>query len=389
MISRVADHCLWFGRYLDRAESTVRLLESTRMMVFDAGIPVTDCWQPLVIVSGVYPLFAKVHGPEAAGDGETVQRYMMWSAENFVSVIQSVAAARENARVVRETLSQEVWEEVNSLYHWTRSDAARELYEEDREACYAYIRRSVQLCLGLVRSTMRHDEPMNFMWLGVMIERVGQIARILDMHHHTMERERELERAHSQTQQGGSLSAARETFVAAKDPAAIAATKDTAGLPVDPVAKPPRRGRKPGDRGFHPIVEEAVWLALLRSCSGFDAFRKMHRGRVTVDAMVSFLIFDEGFPRSLMYGLRASRKILKSIWPLMPGAAQGETASSYAVLDSLVAWLDSHRDAMYSQSIHDVLTRVVDDTAEAMKRLSEEIREGHATRISLGAARQS
>ena len=47
MISRVADHCFWFGRYVDRAESTARLLQVTRTLVFDADIPVTQCWQPL------------------------------------------------------------------------------------------------------------------------------------------------------------------------------------------------------------------------------------------------------------------------------------------------------------------------------------------------------
>ena len=52
MISRVADHCFWFGRYLDRAESTARLLQATRTLAFDAELPVTQCWQPLVIVSG-------------------------------------------------------------------------------------------------------------------------------------------------------------------------------------------------------------------------------------------------------------------------------------------------------------------------------------------------
>ena len=52
MISRVADHCFWFGRYLERAESTARLLQVTRSLAFDAELPVTQCWQPLVIVSG-------------------------------------------------------------------------------------------------------------------------------------------------------------------------------------------------------------------------------------------------------------------------------------------------------------------------------------------------
>ena len=39
MISRVADHCFWLGRYLERAESTARLLQVTRALAFDAELP--------------------------------------------------------------------------------------------------------------------------------------------------------------------------------------------------------------------------------------------------------------------------------------------------------------------------------------------------------------
>ena len=67
VISRVADHCFWFGRYLDRAESTARLLQATRTLVFDADIPVTQCWQPLVIVSGEHPAFVERHGARRGG----------------------------------------------------------------------------------------------------------------------------------------------------------------------------------------------------------------------------------------------------------------------------------------------------------------------------------
>ena len=31
---------------------------------------------------------------------------------------------------------------------------------------------------------MLHDAPLDFIWLGVMLERVGQTARMLDVHHH-------------------------------------------------------------------------------------------------------------------------------------------------------------------------------------------------------------
>ena len=62
MISRVADHCFWFGRYLERAESTARLLQVTRALAFDAELPPLQCWRPLMIVSGQYPEFSAHFG---------------------------------------------------------------------------------------------------------------------------------------------------------------------------------------------------------------------------------------------------------------------------------------------------------------------------------------
>ena len=52
VISRVADHCFWFGRYVERAESTARVLQVTRTLALDAELPPLQCWRPVVIVSG-------------------------------------------------------------------------------------------------------------------------------------------------------------------------------------------------------------------------------------------------------------------------------------------------------------------------------------------------
>jgi hypothetical protein len=38
MISRVADHCFWLGRYVERAESTARLLAVTPALALDAEL---------------------------------------------------------------------------------------------------------------------------------------------------------------------------------------------------------------------------------------------------------------------------------------------------------------------------------------------------------------
>ena len=55
MISRVADHCFWVGRYLDRAESTARLLQVTRTLV--ARAPSSISKLTLTLTSGVWFAF--------------------------------------------------------------------------------------------------------------------------------------------------------------------------------------------------------------------------------------------------------------------------------------------------------------------------------------------
>jgi uncharacterized alpha-E superfamily protein len=316
VISRVADHCFWFGRYVDRAESTARLLQVTRTLVFDADIPVTQCWQPLVIVSGEFPAFVAKHGADAAGNGDIVQDYMTWHPENMVSLRSSVRGARESARVIRDVLSLEAWEEINELYLWIDSVDAERFYRENREQFYRRVRRSTQLVLGLVRSTMLHDTPMSFLWLGAMLERVGQTARILDMHHHTMTRESTSESAHQ-------------------------------------------------------IVEVALWLSLLRACSGYEAFVKKSKARVSAQAVVSFLLFDGQFPRSLRYCLRSARSILAGIWPESKTGGIGRR--SYERLDALTRWLDGCEPGFAPAGIHDLLTHTVDETGAICSHIAEEM----------------
>jgi uncharacterized alpha-E superfamily protein len=223
-----------------------------------------------------------------------------------------VRAARESARVLRDVLSLESWEEVNELYHWLGGKDAEALYRQNREQFYRHVRKSTQLVLGLVRSTMLHDTPLSLLWIGAMLERAGQTARILDMHPHTMT----LESAHQ-------------------------------------------------------IVEVALWLSLLRACSGYEAFVKKVQGRISAQSVASFLLFDRRFPRSLRYCLLSSKQILLHIWPEADRPGPGH--SPYARLDALTTWLDKQEATATPNVIHALLTRVVDDTAVICSEIGREI----------------
>jgi len=312
VISRVADHCFWFGRYLERAESSSRLLQVTRALVFDADIPVTQCWAPLVIVSGERDPFVERFGEGALGDGELVQEYLTWNDVSAVSLHSSVRFARESARAIRDQLSLDVWEEVNHLYHFLDKPETRRMYREDREELYKSVRRSTQLALGLVRSTMLHEEPMSFLWAGVMLERSAQIARILDMHHHTMERE-----------------------------------------------------------SAHDVVQVALWLSLVRACSAYDAYLRIAQGRVNAQGIVEFLLLSPDFPRSLRYCLRAAYGLLRRIWS--HPSDDPEQHASLVTLGTLLDWLDSREGAVDLAQIHGLLTYVVDHASEVCSAVVREI----------------
>jgi uncharacterized alpha-E superfamily protein len=317
VIARVADHCFWLGRYVERAESTARVLQVTGSLSLDAELPSHRCWHPVVIVAGQEADFVARFGRAALGDAQLVQRYLVRDDENPVSLRRSVAAARENARAVREVVSLEVWQVVNELHVFLASDEAEAMYEHDLDALYARVQRGTQLALGLMRSTMLHDAPLDYIWLGVLLERVSQTARLLDVEHHALSAQ---------------------------------------GAP-------------------HPVLETALWLSLLRACSGFEAFMKRNRGKVSGVAVAAFLVLEPRFPRSVRYCTGSARERLAAICDGGDLPGQGALAR----LAALEGWLQGiSPESLHGARVHEVLTHVVDEVHAACDGIMSELLGGGA-----------
>jgi uncharacterized alpha-E superfamily protein len=319
VISRVADHCFWFGRYVERSESTARTLAASMSLALDAELPPAQVWRPLVVVSGEESQFRdRIAGGDddhpAWGDGETVQGFMVWDDDNAVSLVRSIIGARWNARSIREVLSLEAWEAVNELHLWIHDDGARTVYAQHSDAFYRHARRATQLTLGLLRSTMLHDEPLDFMWLGVLLERVSQTARMLDVHHHAF-------------------------------------------------TNLPRR---------HELVETALWLSLLRALSGSEGYLKRAAGRISSEGVARFLVSEDAFPRSIAYCVRSAYDRLCDIRPPdqheLPG---GQSLERLRVLDT---WVSARqKEPLAGAAVHDLLTHVVDEVHEICGTLGKEL----------------
>ena len=329
MISRVADHCFWFGRYLERAESTARLLQVTSTLALDTELTQLECWQPVIITAGEEERFLRLLGPAAAADGEAVQEYLTFNDAAPVCLRRSVAAARENARSVREVISLEAWESINELHLFFQGPAARAGYLEQRYGFYRHVRRETQLCIGLLRGAMLHDAALDFIWLGIVLERIGQTARILDVHHHAL---------------------TTHALASARAPAPAAG---------------------PGVLGAQAVVEVAVWLSLLRACYGFEPFMKTHREAVTGQAVASFLIFEPRFPRGIRHCVKRARE---GLFHLRLPSSDLSPLRAFARLQALEIWLEAEATRpLDATRVHALLTRVVDETQTACDEIAVEL----------------
>jgi uncharacterized alpha-E superfamily protein len=310
VISRVADHLFWLGRYLERAESAARVGLVTRNLALDGELEPRQAWQPAVIVSGEEGAFRARHGDDGFADGEKVQTWLAWEETNLSSLHRTVLGARDNARSIREVLSLETWEAVNELHLWM-SGAGREAWERDRHGFYRSIRQAAQLCLGVVHGTMLHDDAFQFILLGVSLERAGQTARILDVHHHALA---SLER--------------------------------------------------------HRGVEVSLWLALLRACSGSEPFMKRFQGEPRAATVARFLVLDPRFPRSVNHCLHLAASKLARV-----RAADADLRGhSLSRLRALEAWVvEEARAHIEAETLHELLTRVVDETQAICEEIGREL----------------
>ena len=305
MISRVASSCFWLNRHAERTEALARFLAVNRAFVLDVDLPAADRWRPLVVVAGEEPNFLAEHGRDAFEDGEAVEAFLTWSEVNPTSLRNSVYWMRENARTIRETISLEMWTTVNALWLWINSATARKLYQRERDEFYLHVRDQCVLYQGHTLSTMLHEEPFDFMRLGTAVERVGQTARMLDVKYHSLG-----------PTQGG-------------------------------VTEGPD--------------EAAQWLAILRSCSAVEPFFKRRANEFSGPAVAGFLLLDGRFPRSVAHNLDRAYNFLERVrGPSRSGLGTQSTAELQALL---LFVRELTIDRVLEQGIHNVLTRIVDDSA--------------------------
>jgi uncharacterized alpha-E superfamily protein len=215
--------------------------------------------------------------------------------------------------VVREVISPEMWEALNDFWHWLDSRDGRSAFRRDRDAFYSRVWQACALFQGVCHNTMLHDEPFDFMRLGMLLERCGQTARILDVRYHL-----------------------------------------ASGTGRD------------GDAD----LETTQWLALLNSCSALEPFVKAYPGEVTGLAVADFLIKNIRFPRSIHHCVDRSWNFITRVRPRRNSEIGQKSAQGIQALLKRIR-TRSAKD-MIRGGLHKELDRIIKDVDQICTTIHED-----------------
>jgi uncharacterized alpha-E superfamily protein len=238
----MAENLYWLGRYLERAEDVARLADVEYYAALEAAPRATGAalWEPVLAATGVLDDYRELAGSDPAA-APAPAAFLLLDAANPSSIRSSIARARELARVCREFLPREAWEELNGLYLWLQPVAV--LDEPALHELTGRVRSSIWALQSLLEHATPHDEGYQWFRAGLFLERADMLTRFIDAKHGALARD--------------------------------------AGEAAEPLA----------------------WAAVLRAASAFQAFRRTAGAEVSAPAVVAFLLLDRAFPRSMLFAL--------------------------------------------------------------------------------------
>lgn len=250
MLSRVAGNIYWLFRYLERAQNIARFINADFNQYLEDQQNQGNLWVSLLAVTGDRELFEERYPRPTR---EAIIRFLTLDETYQNSILSCVMAARENARSVRESISSEMWEELNALYLTVREYRGAQSAAPDPFLFCKAVINSCYHFIGLFYSTMNRGEAWHFGRIGMLLERADKTSRILDVKY----------------------------FILLPDPSWVGSAYDN-----------------------------TQWAALLKAVSGLEMYRKAYR-RISPRDVAEFLVFDRSFPRSILHCIHYSEDSLK------------------------------------------------------------------------------
>jgi uncharacterized alpha-E superfamily protein len=306
LLARYAECIFWLARFVERAENLARILDVNE--TFSRDSQGGQNWLSIVQLRADEGPFCAKH---ATASAESVLRFYVTDAENPTAIVAAIANARENARALRPLISTEMWVQLNVFYNRLKALDDVALTPGALTPLFTEIKEACQCFTGITEGTFYRDQAWYFYRLGLYIERADQTTRLLDTKYPLL----------------------------------------------------------PTDAGRVFAIDIGQWHALLRSASGYHAFRRIYSASHLTPARVAgFLLFDPSFPRSVYLCVRevdAALTELKSRYALRGGNDVADC------LDNLRASLDGLSiERILEAGLHDFIDFVQRQLVAITLRLS-------------------
>ncbi|KZZ07219.1 MAG: alpha-E domain-containing protein [Thalassolituus maritimus] len=244
MLSKVAERVYWAARYLERVESTARMLSIYDTLLFDLPRQVNLGWYNLIVINSLEQDFNERYSVQ---DERNVVKFLVGDDTNPSSIVTSLKAIRENIRTTRDVIPADTWELVNELSQYVQDHLQQGINRRDRHEFLGNVISACQQIIGLWQVNMPRDSAWEMLKLGQNLERADMTTRNLD--------------------------------------AATAAI-----MQIE-------------DDDFAVNSQQIIWGNVLRSLSADQPYRRAMRSSVKAPLVCSFLLTDPRFPRSVEYCL--------------------------------------------------------------------------------------
>ncbi len=249
MLSRVADSLYWMSRYLIRADHVARQLDVHLSIVPEQGSTAASGRRARLLAA----LLPEDAPPTEAPSDEVLADLLTFDLDNANSIVRCIAAARENARQIREQINSQLWEQINQIHLTVRAASPAQIWEGQPHLFYHGLNQEVYRFLGIADARMSRDQGWQFIQLGCHLERATATVRLLD-----------------------------EEFRA--------------------------RGKSPADQSSY-----LEWVGLLRGCAAFEAYGKAYSGEVEPRHIADFLLLDPELPHSVHFAVDSIQRVLAAI----------------------------------------------------------------------------
>jgi len=308
MLSRVANNLYWMGRYIERAEHFARYSREIYFSSLDAPIMKTYdrkfVLESMLYMTGIFDM-----GVENEND---VLFKIGLDTQNPNSIISIITVARENARGARNAISTDLWEAINKYYHLVNNYPVETYVSTGFYDLTQIILEQTSIVQGKISGTLLHDEEWAIILVGMYIERVIQVIKIINAKLHDIYK------------------------------------IEVAG---------------------HPVTEMSFeWTTMLRCTDSFDMNRKFYRTIPDKEQVLEFIMLNPQCPRSIAHSVNGIQKYMlkisndQSIDAKSIGFKIGKLCAQYKFLS-----FDEYKDDIYGL-LNKTQDMVMDVSAELEKK---------------------